>query len=235
MVAHKTDLHAHKSWIMSDTNQSSESNSDSSSTSIFWKEPSGCPPSCKEAECLLCTKLPIQPATRMYALDKSDDSKTQAKHTSGYSTPPDSHFITAYLSRAHLYNLRTRDTEILIGANTIIDLWTTQCHRCPNALINFRRVRQEVSHSLNIRFVALCLDSNPSDIRFFFDIQDKAIDYLYAEPDDSILIRHDLNLSQVPHYVAIDVNGQVKYSGKEVLAAVNAFCDNRVFTLDEDF
>jgi ribonucleotide reductase beta subunit family protein with ferritin-like domain len=215
---------------------------DSEDDNLVWKDyQHNRSPSCTEEGCPMTrytqpAMLPPAPTAQLDAA--TEDHKPPAQM--GDSTPPslatsldsrgrnlDEPTRGSYLAQAHFVNLRNGTTDFLLGADTVIDVWSTQCIRCPDALDNFSKVAR-ATLELDIRFVALCIDSNVCDIRFFHKLDHKGIDHFYAAPDDARCISSEFGIHQVPHYLAIDESGQVRYSGKELLAAVHSFATENV-------
>jgi ribonucleotide reductase beta subunit family protein with ferritin-like domain len=126
------------------------------------------------------------------------------------------------LAQAHLVNLQDSTTYSLLGTDTVVELWSTQCTRCPKALDDLSNTSLEAT-SPETCYAALCIDSNPKDIRYFHEIKHKGIDHFFLAPDDARNIRTEYNIKQVPYYFAVDKTGQILYNGKQMLAAVHAF------------
>jgi hypothetical protein len=109
----------------------------------------------------------------------------------------------SFLAQAHFVNLKSGSIDPLLGANTIIDVWSTQCACCPDALDNFSKVALATT-DLDIHFVALCINSNIYNIQFFHKLKHKGIDHLYANPEDARRITAEFDIHKVPYYFAID-------------------------------
>jgi ribonucleotide reductase beta subunit family protein with ferritin-like domain len=210
--------------IIQHTYNSDSDDSFDSGGDVVWKdEPRAYPPDCTEEGCSLKPPaLPPRPTVHSEALPSDDDSKPASLSSNSSNIHLDEPSRGSYLAQALFVNLKTGITDPLLGTKTIIDVWSTQCVRCPDALENFSKVAL-ASTDPDIRFVALCIDSNASNIRFFHDLHQKGFDHLYANPEDARSITTEFGIQKVPYYFALDEHGQVKYNGRELLAAVHAF------------
>jgi hypothetical protein len=106
---------------------------------------------------------------------------------------------------------------------------STACVQCPKALVHFSKVSLSTT-ALNLCYVALCVDSNVHDIRYFHELKHKGVEHFYATPDDTCNICTKYDILRVPFYFTLDSTGNIHHDGKELLAAVHTFASENLQT-----
>jgi hypothetical protein len=143
---------------------------DSFHSTMIWNlaSPRTLYPSCtEEGESPLrqYTQPLLPPLLRMQSPSPLDPKPHNSLATSSPSVAMtlDNPVRGSFLSQAHLVNLLNRSTNLLIKADTVVELWLTTCVWGPKALVNFSKVSLSTT-VLNLRYTALCMDSNVHDI-----------------------------------------------------------------------
>lgn len=98
------------------------------------------------------------------------------------------------------------------GLVIYVDVWATWCKPCLEEFPFSRELHEDVK---DVDFVYLCIDSQEVPYKNTIKRYGLEGNHYFFNKDQSSRLREELNINGIPHYMLIDKNGEIIYSGSQ--------------------